>query len=532
MIASLHQKTVWCFSQYNAIILLLSLAPHETKSPENSGEVKSRMKSLIRKKYYALIVGVVFVFYLWIASQIPYTHDDWDWGLDIGLQHLLTADINSRYVGNLIEVLLTRSVFLKNLVMGLVFTALPLAMAHFTMVYLKKLDNSAEIQPLETVLFLAANALILLMPISVWRQTYGWVAGFSNYVVSGLFLILYYIFIAKHEVDCSGRSVAAGMGVFFFGLIMQLFLENLSFYFFIFSLFLFVRRIIKKKKVCMMLLLLLAGNLIGLLIVFSSDVYQTLWKTGSAIDGYRRLMYNQNASLFFIAQELFIRVYYILLPEMLDNSAHIQVIILCALIFENSRQVLRAKDGKAVFIVWDAIHVLFFAFYLYRSVMIHNFPDQVNSSYQNTHFLYLVCIMGNLVIVKKTQPERFPWLLAIWIAPVLIIAPMAAVNTVGSRTYFTSNCCYILFALMLFALLWEYLNNSLRIVSAGTVVLCVLSCGAHYISVYREIGNSNRERLAIIEDAKNGKIDTCHFAAFPNEEYLWYPSPETEERIQ
>ena len=86
------------------------------------------MKSLIIKKYYALIVGVVFVFYLWMAAQTPYTHDDWDWGLDIGIQHLLTADINSRYAGNLIEVLLTRSVFLKNLVMGLVFTALPLAM--------------------------------------------------------------------------------------------------------------------------------------------------------------------------------------------------------------------------------------------------------------------------------------------------------------------------------------------------------------------------------------------------------------------
>ena len=47
----------------------------------------------------------MLAFYVWIAAQIPYTHDDWDWGLEVGMQHLLKADINSRYVGNLIEVI-------------------------------------------------------------------------------------------------------------------------------------------------------------------------------------------------------------------------------------------------------------------------------------------------------------------------------------------------------------------------------------------------------------------------------------------
>lgn len=490
------------------------------------------MKSLIIKKYYALIVGVVFVFYLWMAAQIPYTHDDWDWGLDIGIQHLLTADINSRYAGNLIEVLLTRSVFLKTLVMGLVFTALPLAMAHFTMVYLKKLDTSAETQPMETVLFLAANALILLMPISVWRQTYGWIAGFSNYVVSGLCLILYFLFLASMDSGNRSPSLAQYMGTFLFGLIIPLFLENLSVYFFITSLSLVFWRIIKKKKVGMMLLLILIGNGIGLLIAFSSSLYRSLWSTGITVNNYRRLMFDPYASPLSVFFGLFVRVYYVLLPEMLDNSAHIQVIILCSLIYENTRQVLRAKDGKAVFIVWDAVHVLFFVFFLYRSVMIHNLPYLVNSSFYNTHFLYLVCIMGTLVITRKTEPKKFPWLLIVWLAPVLIIAPMAAVNTVGPRTYFTNNCCYILFALMLFAPLWETINKPARIVSAGAVILCVLICGAHYISVYREIGETNRERLIIMEEAKNGKVETCRIVRFTNENYLWYPTPNTEERVQ
>ena len=72
-----------------------------------------------------------FAFCLWLAAQIPYTHDDWDWGLSNGIEQLLTASINSRYVGNLIVVALTRSVLLKDLVMALTFTLLPVAALRF-----------------------------------------------------------------------------------------------------------------------------------------------------------------------------------------------------------------------------------------------------------------------------------------------------------------------------------------------------------------------------------------------------------------
>ena len=312
---------------------------------------------------------------------------------------------------------------------------------------------------------------------------------------------------------------------------MQLFLENLAFYFFIFTLFLVVWRIIKKKKVGMMLFLLLAGNGIGLLIVFSSDVYQTLWKTGSAIDGYRRLMYNQNASLFSIAQELFIRVYYILLPEMLDNSAYIQVIILCGLLFEDARQISQAKDGKAILVIWALIHGLFLAFYLYRSIQLQPLPFVTRFQYY-IHFFLIVLILGDLIILRKADPKCFPWLLVFWVSPLFIVAPMATVNTYGFRTYFNTNCCYILFAMILSAPLCTVLRKSLHSAVVVIISLGLFACGIHYIHIYHEIGKANRERFAIMEDAKNGKTDACHFVAFPNETYLWFPFPNSEERLQ
>ena len=74
-----------------------------------------------------LLAVATGAFYIYLAAQIPYTHDDWDWGLSNGWEQLLTANINSRYSGNFLEVLMTRSGVFKTLFMGLSFCALPLS---------------------------------------------------------------------------------------------------------------------------------------------------------------------------------------------------------------------------------------------------------------------------------------------------------------------------------------------------------------------------------------------------------------------
>ena len=35
--------------------------------------------------------ALLFLFCLWMCAQIPYTHDDWDWGTANGLVYLTTA---------------------------------------------------------------------------------------------------------------------------------------------------------------------------------------------------------------------------------------------------------------------------------------------------------------------------------------------------------------------------------------------------------------------------------------------------------
>ena len=85
------------------------------------------IKSLKNHKCLITAVFVLLVFYIWLASRIPYTHDDWEWGINQGMVHLLTADKDSRFCGNLIEVIITRNEFIKTVFMGIVFTLVPLS---------------------------------------------------------------------------------------------------------------------------------------------------------------------------------------------------------------------------------------------------------------------------------------------------------------------------------------------------------------------------------------------------------------------
>ena len=74
---------------------------------------------------HIFIYSVFMAFCIWMAAQIPYTHDDWDWGISNGIEQLLGATLNARYVGNFFVVIMTRSKFLKTLIMGMGYFLIP-----------------------------------------------------------------------------------------------------------------------------------------------------------------------------------------------------------------------------------------------------------------------------------------------------------------------------------------------------------------------------------------------------------------------
>ena len=78
------------------------------------GDIMNNSK---KKNIFSIILLILLIL---LSFLFIYTGDDWAWGSDFGLSRLNTffKNYNSRYMGNLIVLLLTRSNILKGIVIG------------------------------------------------------------------------------------------------------------------------------------------------------------------------------------------------------------------------------------------------------------------------------------------------------------------------------------------------------------------------------------------------------------------------------
>ncbi len=487
------------------------------------------MKSVLKKhKFFIAALVFLLVFYLWTAAQIPYTHDDWDWGLEMGVEHLLTADINSRYAGNLTEVIITRSTVLKTLVMGLVFTLIPAAVTVFAC----KLLAAKESKPSDLLMvsvFFFSNLMILLLPKDVWQQTNGWVAGFSNFVVSGLALLAYFLVLLDFDLhkNNTDRPRWKSIGLFAFGLAMQLFLENLAVYFLLFSVFFLIARC-KQKEIVRRMIPLLLGNLLGMMIMFSSSIYSSLWNTGYAIGTYRHLMYDAAKPLHVFVLQAGIRYLGVFVPQIVGHDG-----ILMGCIAGLMAIAVVMKKKKLAAVILSAFNVVFCIYYFYSFFQGNPFESmQRDFGYTvlrpvvtGIDCLFVVFVGAEAIVLFRENGRLLFWLLAIWLSPFFIMGPMLLINTVGPRCFYTTDVCFVLFGGIL--LCWIASKKPISHIAVMSVIflLAVSVLCVSWIKIYEPIGKHSRERERMIEAVVSGGGSRIRFSEYPNEEYLWLPDP-------
>ncbi len=475
------------------------------------------------RKHQTPALGVYLAaaaFYLWLAAQVPYTGDDWDWGLDIGLQHLLTADINSRYAGNLLVVIMTRSPLAKTLILGGCYFAIPFLMA--------KLASDSKNR---LAVFLGCNCLILTMERAIWQQTYGWVSGFANYGVSAVLVLvcLGQVWDLFRQDFGPGK---AGWGtrllLFLLGAVMQLFLENLAIAMVLLSLYFLGLGWLRLRKVWDKAAALLLGNLTGLVILFCNSIYPVLFGTGKTLGNGRELSYSTGGGLI----------------AMIGNCLGVFTRDMCSLIWEENvalccaisvllvllwfRRKAEIRPFHWALIAIDLLSIPYFVIfshfgygkYLLQGLGLLDLFELV----LNLGFFAIVAIQSVLLFGKTWQTGK---LLTLWAAGPLTVLPLAAVVVDGSRFYLTSNVFLILFAA---CLLSEILKDLPR--RAGQLVLAlgltaVLTLGMYYGFVYREIRicTDTRKALTAQAIARGDKQLTLPGYPYTVLDYVWVGQP-------
>lgn len=480
-----------------------------------------------------LVFAIAALFSFWLAAQIPYTGDDWDWGLDIGLQHLLTADINSRYAGNFLVVVMTRSHLLKTLILGSCFFLIPFLMTVIVMPG-KLGENWAG----STAVFLCCSCLILSMDKTIWQQTYGWISGFANYGVSAV-LVLVFLQQAGPLFREEWEDEAASWGktalLFLLGMVMQLFLENLA-----------IVMVLLSASMCLLCRLrsgawnkkyiaILLGNLAGLAIMFSSAIYPALFDTGKTLGNGRELSYSTGGGILAMAVDCFS----VFMKEMATLIWENNVVLCCTisvlLVLLWFREGLEQypRLGWAVVVI-DLLSIPYFVIFshleygkylLLRFGLLDLFELTVNVGFFAIVALQVVLLFGK----RRMQMWK---LLFLWVSGPLTVLPLTAVVIEGGRFYLTSNVFLILFAAFL---MLECLKDLPRKGMQPVLALLLsasVTFGMYYGFLYREISICTKQRREITAQALEAGEKKIILPAYSYTvmDYVWMGEPKEDYR--
>lgn len=473
--------------------------------------------SKFRWNRYTVIYSLFLMFYLWLAAQIPYTHDDWDWGISNGIEQLVRATLNARYVGNFFVVVMTRSQILKTLIMGLCYFLIPYGLAACALQGIPERQQERKLNA-----FLLCNLMLFLLPREIWRQTYGWVAGFANYSVSAVFLL---VWVREIQLAFSQESTesAAGLRELLLctagSFLLQMFLENLAIYTVMLGAFLCGVHFVRRKKIPLKNGLMLAGAVLGLLIMFSSRIYGSLWDTGESLDGYRSLSVGTQYSLMTTIYMLLSQAA-VLAPLIFEKNT-MQCLIVLGLL---GALILQKEQDKRCVYALCGVNVLFALYILYGSFSGNAAAGFIALVVNGAFFL---TVAGETVFLLREQRSVLGAALTAWFSVPGVILPLVFTLETGERLFFTSNVFFVFFAAVLLRELTD--QHCLR---KGKAVLLVgsllLMCFYGYI--YHGIGVCKRERDARMEQAARENAASVILPQYPHENYVWAPNPVGEKR--
>lgn len=251
-----------------------------------AGDSSIIMSIKINKKIVLYLFTIVFfgIFYYFL----PLAGDDWAWGSEIGIERLNNGfdDYNGRYLGNILILIITRSVVARVVFCTIIMFLLIYVLSKiFDNLYGAKKSTVNYVIALLSVLFLVIPNQISfgdVQPFQIFGSTIGWLSGFTNYVVPSALILIFYYFVTKKVSD----SKALYIFLFFDGLLACLCVEHYTLFCLIFAFGVIAYRYYFYKYICKKSLFFFLGSFIGALIMFSNSSYRSM-QEGDVSDNQR-----------------------------------------------------------------------------------------------------------------------------------------------------------------------------------------------------------------------------------------------------
>lgn len=455
---------------------------------------KIKIEKIIKCIIMFLILCTFFYF-------VPYTDDDLRWGSQIGLSRLRSGfeGYGGRYLGYIIVMGLTRSVVLKVLFMSAV-----IAMSAYLIRYITRL----QMAPYITVL------LIMVSPLSLFSSTIGWVSGFSNYVTSICFTLVYIAYTAYFDrKEVKRQSLWLTVPLFLLGIINTLLVEHFTIYNVVLGIFAVAIFALKYKRIFVQFAGYMIGTLAGACWMFSNSAYYMVL---NGKDSYRDV--GDGVTV----QSIYYGLYKICKYGYLDNVVMniVIFIVLVLIVFKFRKNLCKFKQSLV-----DGCLLINFA-YIIAGVVFKNLFDGTDVVDRKFRFAFVVmtllCVFAHFVIVTifAKYNRSFKEILFFLVSIIIIDAPFLAVNPITPRVFFGSYILYI----VEFCIVMNELCSEIKVCSEMDIIkFCKmgLAVGAvFYISIFSSIYKADIERLQDIrKQVEDGKKKVVMYS-IPCEQFV------------
>lgn len=273
------------------------------------------------------------------------------------------------------------------------------------------------------------------------------------------------------------------------------------------------------------------GAVIGLVIMFSSNLYDTLLSTGHAVGNYRQIPLLSDGSfgdaiylLCTACIHLGIRLYsenYILTLSVLGIlSTHLY-----------TTEKISNEKKRFLFAGNILLSVLVVCCFIYDNITQNHLTKMYFFDFA-VSFAYFCVVTLEVFLLFRNQSSTLSKLLSLWLSAPVVIAPLIVTTEIGSRLFFTSNIFIILFALILTGEIRIHRHAYMTRLALRVITLLTVSLFAFHGYVYAQIGSCKRERDSFIREANSTSCTEIILPVYPFAEYLHEPNPTGDERME
>lgn len=459
---------------------------------------------------------VLFALFFSIAFLFPYTGDDWTWGSDAGMKHLETyfADLNGRYLGNLLVLALTRSKLLDALVMAV----------SYVLVCFLCYDYSGENACGGDALWLAAM-LFFVMPKEILTQTIVWTSGFSNYVPSTLITAAFLCSVRKimeEGLESTGRfSVKKVLWMFLLGFSGALFVENITVFNIGFALLVVIYTFLRFKKLDSVHLSFFLGSVVGACVMFSNSAYYRIMQ---GEDLYRNTPNSIAESIEMILEHAADILNYILYENLLVcGMATVLLVLLGA--FRKLSEGKKAAVGQFPVIG----HLACFLMILCKDSVLC-LLDQLTRLSKHMELLFEISIallyVFSIFLVIWCYVENGRRILML--LPLCCVAgslmPLLVVNPIGARCVFVGYFFMMVFLVDLIGYLNAKVIPEEKWLSKLTCLVALMQAFA-FLNIFYPVYCCESFRTDFIKRQAEAGEQLIYTCKLPNSDYLWNGNP-------